>query len=77
MNEEMRESHKNKTWEFVDLPPGRKVVGNKWVYKPKKNNHGLLEHYKACLVSEGYVLKFGIYFDEIFSHVVFTCPVTS
>lgn len=28
---------KNKTWVLKDLPPGRKVIGLKWVYKVKKN----------------------------------------
>ena len=36
----MNALNKNQTWELVDFPPGRKFVGNKWVYKLKKNNYG-------------------------------------
>ena len=35
MKEEFNSLQKNNTWELVDLPPGRKVVQLKWVYKTK------------------------------------------
>lgn len=35
MQEEIEALHKNKTWELVSLPQGRKAIGNKWVYKIK------------------------------------------
>ena len=35
MQEEMEALHRNKTWELVTLPEGRKAIGNKWVYKIK------------------------------------------
>ena len=28
---------KNNTWELVDLPPGRKAVKSKWVFKLKSD----------------------------------------
>ena len=31
MNEEMKSLEKNEMQKFVDLPLGRKVIGNKWV----------------------------------------------
>ena len=31
-DEEMRSLEEQGTWELVDLPPGRKVVGVKWVF---------------------------------------------
>ena len=36
MKEEMDSLAKNKTWDLVELPESRKVVGCKWVYKLKK-----------------------------------------
>ena len=35
MHEEIEALHKNKTWELVPQPRGRKVIRNKWVYKIK------------------------------------------
>ncbi|TYK16528.1 Gag-Pol [Cucumis melo var. makuwa] len=43
MQEEIEALHKNKTWELVMLPQGRKPIGNKWVYKIKHNNDDQVE----------------------------------
>ena len=53
----------------MDLPLGIKVVGNKWVYKLKKNNDGLFEWSKALLMDKCYVQKSGIDFSKIFFQV--------
>ena len=54
----------------MDLPLGRKFVGNKWVSKLKNNNDGLLENYKYHFVEKGYVHKSYIEYNEIFSLLV-------
>ena len=36
MKEEMDSMDKNMVWEFVDLPPNRRAIGNKWVLKVKR-----------------------------------------
>ncbi|KAH9727082.1 Integrase catalytic domain-containing protein [Citrus sinensis] len=68
--EEIEALHKNKTWELVSLPCGRKVIGNKWVYKIKCDGNDQVERYRARLVVKGYAQKEGIDFNEIFSSVV-------
>jgi hypothetical protein len=35
MNDEIEALNRNNTWELVDLPPGIKTVGCKWVHKIK------------------------------------------
>ncbi|KAH9663295.1 hypothetical protein KPL70_019630 [Citrus sinensis] len=70
MQEEIEALHKNKTWEFVPLPRGRKAIGNKWVYKIKRDGNDQVERYRARLVVKGYAQKEGIDFNEIFSPVV-------
>lgn len=70
MQEEIEALHKNKTWDLVPLPHGRKAIGNKWVYKIKRNSDDQVERYRARLVVKGYAQKEGIDFNEIFSPVV-------
>lgn len=70
MQEEIEALHKNKTWELVPLPSGRKAIGNKWVYKIKRDSNDQIERYRARLVVKGYAQKEGIDFNEIFSPVV-------
>ncbi|GJW74328.1 gag-pol polyprotein, partial [Tanacetum coccineum] len=54
----------------MPLPGGRKPIGNKWVYKIKRNGDDQVEGYRARLVVKGNAQKEGIDFNEIFSHVV-------
>ena len=70
MKEEMDSLAKNKTWDLVELPESRKVVGCKWVYKLKKGADDIIPKYKERLVAKGFSQKEGIDFHEIFSPVV-------
>ena len=36
MVEEMESLSKNKTWELLELPKGKKPIGCKWVFRKKK-----------------------------------------
>ena len=60
----------NHVWDLVELPPGRKVVGSKWVYKRKTGAEGSAECYKARIVAQGYTQKYGTDYDETFCLVV-------
>ena len=54
----------NHTWELVDLPPGSKPLGYKWIFKRKMKVDGSIDKYKARLVVKGYRQKEGQdYFD--------------
>ncbi|GJX28420.1 retrovirus-related pol polyprotein from transposon TNT 1-94 [Tanacetum coccineum] len=70
MQEEIEALYKNKTWELVPLPGGRKSIGNKWVYKIKKNGDDHVERYRARLVVKGYAQKEGIDFNKKISPLV-------
>ncbi|OMO62209.1 Zinc finger, CCHC-type [Corchorus capsularis] len=39
----------NHTWELVDLPPGCKPLGSKWIFKRKLKPDGSIDKYKARL----------------------------
>lgn len=54
----------NGTWELVELPAGRKVVKNKWVYKVKSDGR-----LKSRLVAKGFTQVAGVDFDETWSPV--------
>lgn len=47
MKVEIKAIEKNKTWILTDLPPGRKTISLKWIYKLKKNTEGEIVKYKA------------------------------
>ena len=61
---EMAALAKNETWVLMDLPPGRKPVKSKWVFKLKADGR-----YRARLVAKGFTQIPGIDFDETFSPV--------
>lgn len=42
MCEEMKVLEKNGTWELVNLPAGKQLIGCKWVYTIKYKAMGLL-----------------------------------
>ena len=43
---------KNKTWDLVDRPKDKTVIGVKWIYKTKLNQDGSIQRNKARLVSK-------------------------
>ena len=54
MKVEMEALEKNRTWEIVELPQNKRVVGCKWVFAVKYRSDGSLERYKPRLVAKGY-----------------------
>ncbi|MCO5578123.1 hypothetical protein L7F22_031961 [Adiantum nelumboides] len=57
----------NDTWTLCDLPPGKKAIGTKWVYKLKRKPDGEIDRYKARLVAKGYAQQKGIDYEETFA----------
>ena len=70
MESEMKSLQENDVWDLVQLPPGKKTVGCKWVYKTKTGADGSVERHKARLVAQGYTQKYGADYDETFCPVV-------
>ena len=69
MGEEYMSLVKNGTFTLVELPPGKKTVGAKWVYRIKYDTNGEIAKFKARLMAQGFTQKKGIDFDETYAPV--------
>lgn len=69
MNKKLKALKENNTWEIVELPEGKREIGNKWVYKTKFNSDETLERYKVRLVAKGYNQVEGIDYTDTFALV--------
>ena len=69
MEREMSMIHKNKTWELVERPKDRKVIGVKWVFRTKLNADCSINKHKAKLVVKGYAQIFGVDYYDTFAPV--------
>ena len=56
-------------WELVPRPKGVNVIGTKWIFKNKSDEHGTVIRNKSRLVAQGYTQVEGIDFDETFAPV--------
>ena len=54
IKEELDALHKTGTWDLIDLPSGKSVIGCKWVYKIKTRSDGIVDRYKDRLVARGF-----------------------
>ena len=69
MKEELSMIEKNKTWELIDRPQNKKVIGVKWVYRTKLNVDGSINKHKARLVVKGYAQVFGVDYSDTFAPI--------
>ncbi|XP_074301329.1 uncharacterized protein LOC141632709 [Silene latifolia] len=69
MEIEMRALVDNGTWTLQPLPPGKKALGSKWLYKIKYKSDETIERLKARLVVFGNHQTEGIDYAETFAHV--------
>lgn len=70
MKMEIKALEDNGTWELVNLPTHKPVIGCKWVFKIKYQADGQINRFKVRLVAKGYNQTEGIDYQETFSLVV-------
>ncbi|KAM3380920.1 hypothetical protein P3S68_006493 [Capsicum galapagoense] len=70
MTQEFEALYANHTWDLVPLPPTKRTIGCRWVYKIKHKANGSIERFKARLVVKGYTQHAVIDYSETFSPVV-------
>ena len=69
IQKELDALQKANTWDVVERPPGKNIVGSKWVFKIKKDSEGWIAKYKACLVARGFTQVYGVDYTETFAPV--------
>ena len=60
----------NGIWTLVDQPKDRLVIGSKWVFTKKYCADGSFEHYKGCLVVQGFSQCSEFEYLEVFTLTV-------
>ena len=75
VNSEIESILQNHTWELVDLPPGCKPLGYKWIFERKLKADGSIDKYKARLVVKGYKQKEGVDYFDPYSLVTRITPI--
>ena len=60
----------NNTWTLIPLPPGKRAIGSKQVFKIKYLPNGQVERYKVRLVAKGFTQSAGIDYHDTFAPVV-------
>ena len=59
----------NRTWTMQQLPPRKKALGCKWVYRVKYHSDGTIKHFKSQLVILSNHQVEGINYTETFAPI--------
>ena len=54
MHEELHQFVQNDVWELIPRPNGVNVIGIKWIFKNKSDEHGTVIRNNFRLVAQGY-----------------------
>jgi len=68
MQEELNNFTRNKVWSLVERPK-QNIIGTKWVFRNKQDEHGVVTRNKARLVAQGYTQIEGLDFGETYAPV--------
>jgi hypothetical protein len=71
MKQEVGSLRSHETYTLKTIPPGRKAIGVKWVFKVKYTATRAVDRFKARLVAKGFAQRKGLDFDETFTPI--TC----
>jgi len=69
MQEELNQFERNQVWKLVDRPNDHPIIGTKWVFRNKLDEHGIVIRNKARLVPKGYNQEKGIDYEETYALV--------
>jgi len=69
MQEELNQFAMNEVWTLVPRTYEMNIIGTKWIYRNKIDEHGVITRNKARLVAKGYNQEEGIDYDETYAPV--------
>ncbi|XP_070005533.1 uncharacterized mitochondrial protein AtMg00820-like [Nicotiana sylvestris] len=69
MQEELHQFERNKVWHLVPRPSDRTIIGTRWLFRNKLDEHGNPTRNKARLVVQGYNQEERIDYDETFTSI--------
>jgi len=75
LHEELNQFARNEVWMLVPRTKKMNVIGTKWVFKNKLDEHGMIIRNKARLVAKGYNQEKGIDFGETYAPMARLEPV--
>ncbi len=70
MHKKLNNFERNKVWKLVEKQKDcRNVIGTKWIFKNKQDEHGIIVRNKARLVAQGFSQIEGIDYGETYAPV--------
>ncbi|WVZ55842.1 hypothetical protein U9M48_006450 [Paspalum notatum var. saurae] len=69
MQEELNNFARNEVWVLEERPKNNNIIGTKWVFRNKQDEHGVVVRNKARLVAKGFAQVEGLDFGETFAPV--------
>ncbi|XP_070028803.1 uncharacterized protein [Nicotiana sylvestris] len=69
IQEELHQFERNNVWHLVPRPSNRTIIGTRWIFTNKLDEHGNFTRNKARLVVQGNNQEEGIDYDETFAPI--------
>ena len=69
MQEELNQFERSKVWNLVPRPSDHSIIGTKWIFRNKMDEHSNIVRNKARLVAQGYSQEEGIDYEETYTPV--------
>jgi hypothetical protein len=69
MQEELNNFTRNDVWVLEPPPKDKNIIGTKWVFRNKEDEHGLVVRNKIRLMAKGFSQVEGLDFGETFAPI--------